>query len=46
MTIADLVELYLVALGREVPCLPERRIAVRALLARDSESHWWETPWN
>lgn len=43
MTIADLTLAYLVALEATHPYTLGRRLAVRALIARDSDSRWWET---
>lgn len=41
MGVAHQIEAYLEALAWVEPILA-RRIAVRALLARDSASRWWE----
>jgi hypothetical protein len=42
VAVADLVESYLAVLEPLCPDLLARRISLRALIARDSVSRWWE----
>jgi hypothetical protein len=42
VTLADHLETYLSALSPTYPYPLACRLAVRALLARDAESRWWE----